>query len=62
MAPASPTTQSWPFNDPSNPFFIIVNLAISSGDANSWGAAPNASTQFPAQMLVDYVRVYAADQ
>ncbi len=57
-APASPTTATWPFNDPANPFFIILNLAIGSGDNNSWGAPPNAMTADPAQMLVDYVRVY----
>ncbi|MFZ6745159.1 glycoside hydrolase family 16 protein [Undibacterium sp. JH2W] len=35
-------------------FFIILNLAI-GGD---WPGAPDASTSFPQQMLVDYVRVY----
>ena len=59
-APAGATTSDWPFADPTNPFFIILNLAISSGDANSWGAAPTATTTFPAQMKVDYVRVYTA--
>jgi hypothetical protein len=64
-APAGATTKDWPFSDPANPFFIILNLAVSSGDANSWGAAPNAATPFPAELKVDYVRVYeanAADQ
>ena len=58
MAPANPTTAAWPFNDPSNPFFIILNLALGNGDNNSWGAPPNAQTPNPAQMKVDYVRVY----
>ena len=56
----SPTTSDWPFADPTNPFFLILNLAVSSGDANSWGAAPTSATPFPAQMKVDYVRVYQA--
>ena len=59
-APAGATSSDWPFDDPSNPFFIILNLAVSSGDANSWGAAPTSATPFPAQMKVDYVRVYEA--
>ena len=59
-APAGATTADWPFADPTNPFFIILNLAISSGDTNSWGAAPTAATTFPAQMKVDYVSVYTA--
>lgn len=35
-------------------FYLILNLAV-GGD---WPGSPNAETQFPAQMLVDYVRVY----
>jgi beta-glucanase (GH16 family) len=42
---------TWPFD---KPFFILLNLAIDSSTGNQ----PNASTHFPAQMLVDYVRVY----
>jgi len=43
----------WPF-DAGQSSFIILNLAI-GGD---WPGPPNASTPFPAEMLVDYVRVY----
>ena len=43
----------WPF-DAGQSNFILLNLAI-GGD---WPGAPNASTPFPAEMLVDYVRVY----
>ncbi|HEY8090755.1 MAG TPA: glycoside hydrolase family 16 protein, partial [Polyangiaceae bacterium] len=57
-APSGATASNWPFTDPKNPFFLILNLAISSGDANSWGAAPTSATPFPAQMKVDYVRVF----
>ncbi|MFD2762825.1 discoidin domain-containing protein [Micromonospora eburnea] len=37
-----------------HPFYLILNLAI-GGD---WPGPPDASTPFPAQMLVDYVHVY----
>jgi beta-glucanase (GH16 family) len=37
-----------------HPFFVILNLAV-GGD---WPGNPDASTAFPQQMLVDYVRVY----
>ena len=37
-----------------HPFFIILNNAV-GGD---WPGAPDASTQFPQNMTLDYVRVY----
>lgn len=37
-----------------HPFFIILNVAV-GGD---WPGTPNESTEFPQQMVVDYVRVY----
>ncbi len=37
-----------------NPFFIILNLAV----GGNWPGSPDGTTVFPAQMLVDYVRVY----
>lgn len=37
-----------------HPFYIILNLAV-GGD---WPGAVDATTPFPSQMLVDYVRVY----
>lgn len=43
----------WPF-DAGQSNFILLNLAI-GGD---WPGTPNASTPFPSEMLVDYVRVY----
>jgi len=52
MAPDS----GWVFNVPNNPFFIILNVAV-GGD---WPGPPDATTQFPQDMLVDYVRVYQA--
>jgi beta-glucanase (GH16 family) len=46
-----PAGAPWVFD---HPFFLILNLAI-GGD---WPGAPDASTVFPATLLVDYVRVY----
>ncbi|OZB98815.1 RICIN domain-containing protein [Paenibacillus sp. XY044] len=36
------------------PFFLLLNLAV----GGNWPGAPNDSTPFPSQLLVDYVRVY----
>ncbi len=44
----------WPF-DAGQSNFILLNLAI-GGD---WPKAPSPATPFPAEMLVDYVRVYS---
>jgi beta-glucanase (GH16 family) len=49
---ASPSPANWPFS--TQPFFILLNLAVGGG----WPGNPDATTQFPQQMLVDYVRVY----
>lgn len=46
-----PSGSPWEFN---KPFFILLNLAV-GGD---WPGNPDSTTQFPQQMLVDYVRVY----
>lgn len=46
-----PAGASWVFD---HPFFIILNVAV-GGD---WPGNPDATTVFPQQMLVDYVRVY----
>lgn len=48
----SPAPSSWPFDG--QPFFLLLNLAV-GGD---WPGNPDGTTQFPQQMLVDYVRVY----
>jgi beta-glucanase (GH16 family) len=37
-----------------HPFFVILNLAV----GGAWPGSPDATTVFPQQMLVDYVRVY----
>ncbi|GAA0245234.1 family 16 glycosylhydrolase [Haladaptatus pallidirubidus] len=42
----------WVFDD--GPFFFLLNVAV-GGD---WPGYPDASTQFPQRMEVDYIRVY----
>jgi beta-glucanase (GH16 family) len=51
----TPATQTgiWPFD--TGPEFILLNLAV----GGHWPGSPNATTVFPSQMLVDYVRIYA---
>lgn len=44
---------NWPFDQP---FVMILDLAV----GGSWPGSPDASTQFPAQMDVSWVRVYKA--
>lgn len=46
-----PEGGKWVFD---HPFFLIMNLAV-GGD---WAGDPDATTPSPADMLVDYVRVY----
>jgi beta-glucanase (GH16 family) len=43
----------WPF-DSGDSAFVLLNLAV-GGD---WPGSPNATTVFPASLLVDYVRLY----
>jgi hypothetical protein len=43
----------WPFNTPGYTLFPILNLAV----AGSGGGDPSGGT-YPADMLVDYVRVW----
>ena len=53
---ATDAGSGWVFNVANNPFFIILNVAV-GGD---WPGSPDSTTQFPQDMLVDYVRVYQA--
>jgi len=46
-----PTNGTWVFD---HPFFIILNVAV----GGTWPGSPDVTTQFPQQMLVDYIRVY----
>ena len=41
----------WPYN---NDFFFILNVAV----GGEWPGSPDASTVFPQQMLIDYIRLY----
>ncbi|MEJ5238043.1 MAG: family 16 glycosylhydrolase [Limisphaera sp.] len=51
--PASlPTGRPWVFHQ--WPFFLILNVAV----GGNWPGAPDATTEFPQRMWVDYVRVY----
>lgn len=45
--------QPWPF-DSNNKFYVILNFAV-GGD---WPGAPDGSTPFPSEFVIDYVRVY----
>ena len=50
--PASlPPGTRWVYD---HPFFTILNLAV----GGAWPGNPDATTAFPQQMLIDYVRVY----
>lgn len=45
----------WVFD---RPFYLLLNLAV----GGEWPGSPDDSTVFPGRMLVDYVRVYEAQQ
>lgn len=52
MTPADlPTGTKWVFD---HPFFLLLNVAVGGG----WPGDPDASSIFPQQMVVDYVRAY----
>lgn len=46
-----PAGQHWVFE---HPFYVLLNVAV----GGYWPGNPDATTQFPTSMLVDYVRVY----
>jgi beta-glucanase (GH16 family) len=46
-----PAGAAWPFN---HPYFLLLDLAV----GGEWPGPPNTQTHFPAQMLVDWVRVW----
>jgi len=49
-----PNGGTWEFD---HPFFLVMNVAV----GGQWPGAPNATTQFPQTMKVDWVRVYQKD-
>ena len=51
--PASlPAGAKWVYD---HPFFMLLNIAV----GGAWPGYPDATTIFPQEMLVDYVRVYS---
>ena len=46
-----PSGAAWVFD---HPFFILLNVAV----GGEWPGEPDATSVYPQQMLVDYVRVY----
>ena len=46
-----PSSKRWAFD---HPFYVLLDLAV----GGAWPGNPDATTPFPASMLVDYVRVY----
>jgi len=51
--PADAGPGGWVFN---SPFYLLLNLAV----GGTWPGDPDAGTDFPQTMLVDYIRVYTA--
>ena len=52
---ALPAGTRWVFDD--TPFFLLLNLAV----GGKWPGYPDATTPFPQEYRVDYVRVYARE-
>ncbi len=50
-----PRYPHWPFD---KPFYLILNLQVGGG----WVGDPDDTTPFPAKMIVDWVRVYQAEE
>ena len=51
LTPANVGAANYPFNDE---FFFIFNVAV----GGTWPGSPDATTNFPRRMFVDYVRVF----
>ena len=54
FTPADTGGNPWVFD---HPFFMILNVAV----GGAWPGDPDDTTEFPQEMLIDYVRVSAAD-
>lgn len=48
-----PAGTTWVYD---HPFFLLLNVAV----GGKWPGYPDATTKFPVEMLVDWVRVYEA--
>lgn len=52
VSPATiPAGTAWVFT---KPFFLLLNVAV----GGNWPGTPDSTTQFPQELVVDYVRVY----
>ncbi|MFK8057584.1 MAG: family 16 glycosylhydrolase [Saprospiraceae bacterium] len=51
LSPSQVSPAAWPFN---KEFFMIFNVAV----GGQWPGVPDATTTFPQQMHVDYIRVF----
>ena len=49
-------TQQTTSNVPNVPMYLILNLAV----GGNWPGDPTAATKFPAEMLVDWVRLWSS--
>lgn len=49
--PSQLGSANWPFNEY---FYLIFNVAV----GGNWPGSPDSSTQFPQQMIIDYIRVF----
>jgi beta-glucanase (GH16 family) len=49
--PSDVAGKTWAFD---HPFFFIANVAVGGG----WPGSPDATTQFPQEMRIDYIRLY----
>ena len=54
LTPANARNEAWRFN---NEFFFIFNVAV----GGNWPGPPDATTEFPQQMEIDYIRVFQLD-
>lgn len=54
LTPADLEGKKWVFD---HPFFIILNMAV----GGNYGGHPDATTQFPQRLTVDWVKVYKRD-
>jgi hypothetical protein len=48
-----PAGATWPF-DGGQPNFILLNFAV----GGNYPGSPNASTPFPSEFVIDYVRIF----
>ncbi len=57
VTPAGTVGGAWPFNDTSNPFYLILNLAVGGPGSPFTGNISATPGDFPTTFQVDWVRV-----